>query len=506
MAFWQFTLKICGDRVGFKMGCLFLILFGGFSNEMVTGKNLDDNSENKSSEVQSVISSFKLSFPYLRGSEYLIRHAFDPESGTLYILDHGRDYLLKVSPTGHVDTLMTEFFADDPRFYLFDVSPDREHLYFWEEELGEVYKLQLSTLDFYQVDETTVEKLMRGHVAVFCPDDLIYAFGGYGIWEEKNILLYFDENIKGWLKINHEGPRPPRSENPFMVFEHSGGVDLFHVLIPKNEQRRQFIYYQFDRYQPVWKEILEIDLPEAVILPEHRVVATHSYRFNADQKIFHLMDEYFFDVNQVRLLRTEGIIPDDVLQTVYYYSPLNKEWTRVGIVERDQFLNVHVSKVKLEDISFISLTRPPFLFRNKSFFLFLFIGGVSLILITIYVQKRNVTDEPQTPRIRLQRNSFGIKVLVDKKVVSLPDPKLTLIWELIYRMVEEKQTTLNMAELNQVLFNQEHLDSHVSRVRSKLIGLIQDQVGKEFIWIERNTLDKRFKVICINPDMVEIDS
>ena len=131
---------------------------------------------------------------------------------------------------------------------------------------------------------------------------------------------------------------------------------------------------------------------------------------------------------------------------------------------------------------------------------------MSLILITIYVQKRNVTDEVQTPRIQLQRNSFGIQVLVDKQVVSLPDPKLILIWELIYRMVEEKQTSLNMAELNQVLFNQEHLDSHVSRVRSKLIRLIQDQVGKEFIWIERNKLDKRFKVIRINPDMVEIDS
>lgn len=459
-----------------------------------------------SQDSDSTFSTLEISFPYLRGSENLIRHAFDPEKNLLYILDHGGDVLLRVNPSGHIDTLMTDFLSNESEYYLFDVSQEDGTLYFWEEEVGKVFKLNLNTFDFYQIDETTVANLMRGHTAVSCPDNLIYAFGGYGIWEEKNIMLYFDESLKGWLKINHEGPRPPRSENPFMVFEHGEGVDRFHVLIPKTEQRRQFTYYQFDRYQPEWKSIVDIELPQSVSLPEHNVVATHTYRFNEEQNQFHLMNEIFFDVAEATLLKAEGQLPDDLLQTVYYYSPLREEWIRVGIVERDQFLRLHISRHQIETFVLKTLTRPPFLFRNQTILLALTLGGLASFLIFFITRKPQNVSESVPPRIVLKRNESGLQIKVDGVMMSQPDAKLSLIWDFIYRMVEEQQTSLNLADLNKALFNQEHVDAHVSRVRSKLINLLQDQLGQEFIWIERNKLDKRYKVIRINLELVEIQS
>lgn len=459
-----------------------------------------DEAENE--QIPSTVSPVELTFPYLRGSETLIRHAFDPNSNTLYVLDHGRDFLFRVGFDGVVDTLSSGIFADHSSRYLMDVNPAGDHLYFWEEELGDVYKFNLSTQELSKIDETTVEKLMRGHTAVFCPDNLIYVFSGYGVWEEKDFLLYFDETLKGWLKIDHEGPRPPRSENAFMVFEH--GIDRFHVLLPNTQERREFTYYQFDRYEPEWRNIATVKLPSSAILPEHTVVASHSYRFDQKRGLYHLMGEYFFRISDAVIYRMQGAVPDDLLQAVYYFSLDESEWIRVGIIERDQFLRLHLSRISQDHLLLEPVTRR----ANYPVEVFVIVGMALLILtggwITVkYLRKRPPSHNHK--RIQLVRKSNGFQMFVDGEILQQPDPKLAIIWELIYRTLKENQTSIPLTDVNKALFGEERLDAHVSRVRSKLIHLVQEQVGEEVIWIERNKLDKRFKVMRVNPELIELE-
>lgn len=451
-------------------------------------------------QIQSSFPSIELSLPYLRGSEAFIRHAYDPLSNTLYVLDHGRDFLFRIQSDGKVDTLLTGILADETSLFLMDVNRTGDYLYFWEEEVGKVFKLSLSTLAMRRIDETTIEKLMRGHTAIFCPDELIYAFSGYGVWEEKNFMLYFNEEIKGWLKIDHEGPRPPRSENAFMAFEQ--GIDRFHVLLPKTEQRREFIYYQFDRYEPEWKEIADIHLPSSFSLPEHQVIASHTYRFDQQNGLFHVMGNTFFNVSTAMLLRAEGSTQGDLLETVYYFNPTLKEWLRVGIIERDEFLKLQLMIIPADNLWLNPVTKRAIYPNRYLLFISIFVLALVIFILLFTRTSHNDVTSPQK-RIKLVRNSYGVQVYINGSLSNVPEPRLNTFWELIYRMIEEHQTIMQLSELNKALFDEERLDAHVSRVRSKLIRLVQDQVGKEVIWIEKDKLDKRFKVIRINPDMME---
>ncbi len=479
-----------------------LLLLG--MESVIAGRNSVE-SNLKMGQSDSQVNRFELSFPFLRGSESLIRHAYDPKMDLIYVLDHGRDLLLRINSIGAVDTLLTEFMADDPDYYLFDISPDGTQLFFWEEELGKVFKLQLSTLEFYQVDNTTVEKLMRGHTAILCPDNLIYTFSGYGLWEEKNFMLYFDENVKGWLKINHKGPRPPRSENAFMAFEH--GIDRFHVLIPKTQDRKTFLYYQFDRYNPEWRQILEVEIPSSARLPEHIVVAAHTHRLNPQEGLFHLMGEYFFRMYEGVLYRVKNPRPDDLLQTVYYYSPYQDLWIQVGIVERDQFLRLNITRIPVQELTLEAISQTPLFYRIKVSWIMYGVIGLTLWMSVHIIGNRRKENKKITAvesRIELAKNAFGVQIYINGQLVSIPDSKLAILWNLIYSMVEENQTSLSLTELNRALFGHEQLNAHISRVRSKLIRLIQEQVGSDVLWIEKNTLDKRLKLLRINPELIQI--
>lgn len=83
-----------------------------------------------------------------------------------------------------------------------------ESLYFWSRGVGVVCRIDLKDYTLKRVDQSFQHKNQFSHVP-FIRDGMIYAFGGYGFWEDKNLITSYAPELKEWKIVS------PAEESPF---------------------------------------------------------------------------------------------------------------------------------------------------------------------------------------------------------------------------------------------------------------------------------------------------
>lgn len=92
-------------------------------------------------------------------------------------------------------------------------DPSTTDLLFWDWSVGKVYRLT-SEGQTTRLDQSFTHRNQYGHAPWIGMDGTIYAFGGYGLFTGKNIVTFFNQNIRSWTLLpisDNSVPPPPQS-------------------------------------------------------------------------------------------------------------------------------------------------------------------------------------------------------------------------------------------------------------------------------------------------------
>ena len=129
-------------------------------------------------------------------------------------------------------------------------------LFFVYKGIGEVYELVNDTLK--RVDHSFKHENQFYH-SLFEHNNRIYAFGGYGLFTFKNILVYFDDVSKEWFEVITP-IKPPVRRAQF--FQYNNGV--FYVFAGVYSDGIKPVYrhdcWAFNFKTKIWMKVGEINL------------------------------------------------------------------------------------------------------------------------------------------------------------------------------------------------------------------------------------------------------
>lgn len=160
--------------------------------------------------------------PTLIGTESLFFADIDTVNRLVYVMiyDEFWSYDLReeeweklhVFDEGELDELLSE-----PKEFGYDHVSD--HIYLWSTGVGLVYRIDLETFEIQRIDQSFPHKNQFGHIPFF-REGKIHAFGGYGFWEDKNLITHFNPEVREWLLVSPaEGsPYPPERVNGFGTY------------------------------------------------------------------------------------------------------------------------------------------------------------------------------------------------------------------------------------------------------------------------------------------------
>jgi hypothetical protein len=160
--------------------------------------------------------------PALIGTESLFFADIDTVKQVVYVLiyDEFWSYDLKEEQWALLHTLeeseMDELLSEPKEFGYDHVSGN---IYMWSTGVGLVYRIDLETFDVKRIDRSFHHKNQFGHIPFF-RDGKIHAFGGYGFWEDKNLITHFIPEVGEWLIVapDADSPYPPERVGGFGVY------------------------------------------------------------------------------------------------------------------------------------------------------------------------------------------------------------------------------------------------------------------------------------------------
>ncbi|TVQ64744.1 MAG: hypothetical protein EA360_11620, partial [Balneolaceae bacterium] len=159
-----------------------------------------------------------------------LRRAFitiNPQNGDLYLFSRDYEFLTRIRENGEIENLPYPEFGDPSNKFI-DVTRDGRYLLFWDVSIGRVHRMDLETLELERIDNSFTHRNMYYPAAYLDEDGTIYAAGGYGFWEFKNLLIRFDPVSGEWKEIpaaNRESL--PKAQRGFLVKNEAG----FHYLL-----------------------------------------------------------------------------------------------------------------------------------------------------------------------------------------------------------------------------------------------------------------------------------
>ncbi len=104
----------------------------------------------------------------------------------------------------------------------FDLAFDSNSncIFLWYRGIGRVYEIDLDLLSIKRIDKSFDHKNQFGHFP-FLRNGNIHAFGGYGFWQYKDYITFYNSEISEWniVTVSQESAHPPKlaPENGFYM-------------------------------------------------------------------------------------------------------------------------------------------------------------------------------------------------------------------------------------------------------------------------------------------------
>ncbi len=138
---------------------------------------------------------------------------------------------------------------------------------------------------------------------IFSFKDTLYNLGGYGLWNSKSTLTYFDENLKSWDRVPTQGNSPL---NGFSAAEHLIIDEILYLIggeytLSQNQTKvKTPLVLRLDLKTKTWLSELKLTSDAFKIIHEHLLSKSSSFIYN--NKIVippKPSDPYFYQIDPV---------------------------------------------------------------------------------------------------------------------------------------------------------------------------------------------------------------
>ena len=380
------------------------------------------------------------------------------------------------------------------------IASDNGSIYFVDKGIGEVYKLIDDTLK--RIDQSFHHQ-NQYNGCLFTYKNVIYCFGGYGLFTFKNIFTYFDENLGEWfpLELPLKSAKPdPRSHS---LFQLSGDrFILFGGMQSAFEETKTYEdVWEFNFTQKKWKNLGKINQQlNPIVSQENSTNLLHSlprnntklYDLNLHKNEFKIYKSIFFS-------NYHQILKDTTLNTICLVFSTREDSSHVFVLSNENALSTKVLKgaIYLENTT-----------SNTYYLLFLILACILVVLFSIFFiyYKKNRT-KPDLNQVKffhkenglyyfqnklLEENFELLEIMLLKKFLEQPAQILELSLTLgIFEFDEASQETAKKRREN-------NLKSICEKIAQK------SDLSQKDIFIEtRNPIDRRIKLLKLHPSLID---
>lgn len=502
---------------------LFIVLILLFTGEMqLTNLNSSDRVEEHPPYVDLQY-SFSDSFEPSR-----IFLTINPVNGDLYLFSRFYEYLIRMTESGEITFLDYPTIDHDSNQFI-DVSKDGRSLIFWDVSAGKVHQMDLETGELERLDNSFTHRSMYYHAGALNDDNSIYAVGGYGFWEFRNILIKFTPDIGEWEKLPSQNrANLPKSQRGILYANH----DVLHYILSdhtteashfspiqawnysiENEswQKNEHLTSLLKRAQPLFAT----KMPGSMIFTSSYVVDRYNGHIGFLSGSSATTTQFFLaDVRNDRLFT---LSPSSLgMRAVYaaLFSESRGVWVLLGSEDALSLRDILIARTFQFDEENPLFTEVVVESSRLPIAMGIFLVSLTLF-VSVFLFFRNhlgvlsLNGKRNKQFLTLQQKEESVEAYVNgKDLNSEKDELIDRFVSILYSMKERDQSELLITELDSRLFNINKSIHHTSysRNRKRLIQFLNDALGETFIVQRKSKVDKRFKVVSVQLDCIKIES
>ena len=478
---------------------LYLILFIILSFE--TGDtNIDQNipsSETVVIEFEDELNS------YFR----TISITYNIHNESTYLLENETGRLSKIDANGIISTLDTLTFEQADNFLFLETKANGEGLYFWERGLGEVYEYDLTDKTLSHISDTDVNKLMFYHGGIVDNQNRILAWGGYGFWESRNLLLEFDPAKKEWLLESNTFPSDVQLRSPHFLWYDSTANELNYLHAMEASWGDDFFYNfgTYDMSDKQWMNEWVFQISEDEYRLRLPLLTKSTYSADIARGLHFLTGEYFLNSKEHTVLKLSSFNKSESRVLGAFYSPADDEWVLICRDNENSTTNITIVRIPYDEMEFSEVAISSYYGRLLATYWWVPALFIGVLLTGFYYYFSTYSKEQQSSnKIKIKKTDEGFKVYQNGKAAIPSDDYLQKVWQLIYRLKKSGKNLIPIHEFDEEVFLQSHSDSFRSKRRSSLIKEINKMHLQKVISTQNNPIDKRFKDLHINLNLIEI--
>ena len=428
-------------------------------------------------------------------------YCLNKKTNSFLVFDDSTFYYSKLAAAKKWEKHPFIFKGDQLNFELFKesfrpITLSNGRLFFVYKAIGEVYELKNDTLQ--RIDHSFKQENQYHH-SLFEHNNRIYAFGGYGLFTFKNILVYFDDVSKEWFQVITPIKPPERGAqfyqyNKGVLYIFGGGnSDGIHSLF-------RYDCWAFHFKTKKWHKVGDINLDFYHLHIAGGAFKEHlPYNISFNYPSFQMVNiennevaDYentsiqhikfaFFDLTKKYLLLEKMSTNSMVLYTISSADVLTKKTGTTQFFEAkpNQHSNIKILLLVLSVLIFLGL------------------------IIAFLVKRKSKHKETKKLTIRIQDSQIRIGNR------SINNDLTLLEFRILSKFIELKEKPMNIITLNE-LFEDEttslaaqkkRRETTLKSLREKLAFFLN--TSQEQVFLEsRDLTDKRIKKFVINPDIL----
>jgi hypothetical protein len=433
----------------------------------------------------------------------------NPVNGDLYVYDRVDSNILRFKENGEVEVFENylKFNPDDIMSWM-QISPDGKYLFFSTGRFGsDVIVVDIETKEVIYDYTFRPERSMIGASQIVSKDLTLYKMGGYGYWDFRNIMLEWSFKNPAWEAVEVVGDKPSRGDPPYLFYLEELN-QLYYIVNPmqensSNPEIKKLEFYQFDLSDKKWEKTGEIEFEEAFTLPLNFQRATRSQADSPD--LLHINGNVFLNRKDLRFYSSDLDFFKVVKGPAVFYSDRLGKRILMAEANSSGLRELFIRVVDEKDLKLI-----PVPIKKPDYTIWIVIGAVLVSLgiagFTFYRfrQLKHSSDVTSTLFVIQKDANQAISLLRYGEKISLSDPNMKRLWELIYKLKKENQSEIYLSDLDQHLFLNSSNAALNSRTRGKLFKVMEDMAGESIITIEQSPTDKRYKIVRFNLRLIKI--
>lgn len=393
----------------------------------------------------------------------------------------------------------------DTEYLAMHYLEEHTQLLFWDSGVGRVFIYDLNSDSLTRVDKSFSFRSFYGHGAWVDEKLNIHIMGGYGLFEYKNLFLTYDSGLKEWNMLRSRGDTPDPAQGQLFFHAQDSTYYFFSLTLPNYINvhvlsMEKLEWTKKGRYKiPINMSIGSQGLPTQV----------GNQKIDSNRGLIHFKLNAFYDINndEIIFFNNPTFFTEFSGISQYHKTDDPEIWVALGRTQQQQII-LAAAPVRIEELlsdSNVIRVSPEV---SPMYWIFIsglfFIGGAVVVFVFNQQKKENPQQSPESA-IRLEVKQDKIRLKVNGSWETVIDPTEQKFWQFTYQQLIAGVNRIELKSFDSEIFGSSLFAPQTSKKRKVLLETINHKMGQKFIFSESSSLDKRYKELVFDTNMIELD-